>query len=362
MKILQVINSLNTGGAEKLMLDAIPKYIEKGIKMDLLLLDGTEYPFCAEIKKNIDINVFSIGKTNVYNPFLIFKIIPFLKQYDLIHVHLFPSLYWVALAKWLSFSKVKLVYTEHSTSNRRRNNWLLKSIDQFIYSKYIKLICITDEVQTHLQQQLKFSNDAFTVLPNGIDLNKIESAKGYDKAALNLPIPIEAKLLLQVSSFQFPKDQATVIKSLKFLSDDVHLLLVGEGILLEQAKELVTTLNLDKRVHFLGVRMDVPKLLKTADIIILSSQYEGLSLSCIEGMSSGKPFIASDVPGLKEIVQGAGVLFRFKDDQHLADCLTKLINNPEYCTSIINQCLLRAKQFDSNLMIDRHINLYKKLQ
>jgi glycosyltransferase involved in cell wall biosynthesis len=362
MKILQVINSLNTGGAEKLMLDTIPKYIEKGIKMDLLLLDGTEYPFCAEIKKNKNIKVFSLGKANVYNPFLIIKISMFLKQYDLIHVHLFPSLYWVAIAKWLSFSKVKLVYTEHSTSNRRRNNWLLKNIDQFIYSKYIKLICITDEVQTHLQEQLMSSNDAFTVLPNGIDLNKIESAIGYDKAALNLPIPIEAKLLLQVSSFQFPKDQATVIKSLKFLSDDVHLLLVGEGILLEQAKELVTTLNLDKRVHFLGVRMDVPKLLKTADIIILSSQYEGLSLSCIEGMSSGKPFIASDVPGLKEIVQGAGVLFRFQDEKHLAECITKLINNPEYCTSIVNQCQLRAKQFDSNLMIDRHINLYKTLQ
>jgi glycosyltransferase involved in cell wall biosynthesis len=53
-------------------------------------------------------------------------------------------------------------------------------------------------------------------------------------------------------------------------------------------------------------------LLKTADIVVLSSHYEGLSLASIEGMASGKPFIASDVPGLHEVVKGADLLFEDK--------------------------------------------------
>jgi glycosyltransferase involved in cell wall biosynthesis len=358
MKILQVINNLGTGGAEKLVFDIVPKYTAKGISMDILVLDGTEYPFYVEFKKNTNSHLFYLGKSSVYNPFLIFKIIKFLKQYDVVHVHLFPALYWVALAKWISFSKVKLVYTEHSTSNRRRNNWLFKLLDSFIYSKYSRLICITDEVEAQLKKQLQFSDDLFQVIPNGIDLSKIEFAKSYDKNFLNLSLSSSSKLLIQVSSFQFPKDQATVIKSLKFLSDNIHLLLVGQGILLEKAKQLVNTLYLNDRVHFLGIRMDIPNLLKTADIIILSSQYEGLSLSSLEGLSSGKPFIASDVPGLKEIVNQAGILFPFQDEKALAKEIDRLIKDKDYYATIVSQCLLRAKEYDIEIMLDKHIQLY----
>jgi glycosyltransferase involved in cell wall biosynthesis len=241
------------------------------------------------------------------------------------------------------------------------NHWLLKRLDRFIYSKYTKLICITAEVQEQLQKQLQFNSDRFIVISNGVDLSQIASAKGYDKSTLNLSLPLDATLLLQVSSFQYPKDQATVIKSLKLLSDNVHLLLVGSGVLLEKAKELVTMLNLEKRVHFLGIRMDVPNLLKTADVIILSSQYEGLSLSSIEGMSSGKPFIASDVLGLREIVQGAGVLFPFQDEVQLANVIKEMINDKDKSDAVVKACLIRTKQYDNNFMIEHHINLYKTL-
>lgn len=103
----------------------------------------------------------------------------------------------------------------------------------------------------------------------------------------------------------------------------------------------------------------MPNLLKSADIIVLSSHYEGLSLSSVEGMASGKPFIASNVPGLKEVVEGAGLLFEDKNDKALAQHITDLINDKLYYERIAKACQERAMQYDINIMVSKQIDVYK---
>lgn len=359
MKILHVINSLATGGAEKLLLESIPKYESMGLTIDVVVLNGTEYPFFKNFKQQSKGKLFSLGRSTVYNPLHVFRLIQYLKKYDIVHVHLFPALYWVALAKWIGFSKAKFVYTEHSTHNRRRKSWLMQMTDRFIYSKYDALVCITNEVNNQLQNHLNFPDERFLVIQNGIDLTKIENAQPYEKTQLELAAG--SFLLIQVSSFRFPKDQATVIRSLPLLPSHVHLLLVGEGPGEVEAKQLAENCNVEHRVHFLGVRLDVPQLLKTADAVILSSEYEGLSLSSIEGMASGKPFIASDVPGLREMVEGAGILFPYKNEEKLAEIINGLLADAEKRNTIANNCQQKARQFDSGSMVGSHVKLYQQL-
>lgn len=77
----------------------------------------------------------------------------------------------------------------------------------------------------------------------------------------------------------------------------MHLLCVGTGPLLEEHRKYCEKNNLSSRVHFLGLRNDIPQILKASDVIVLSSEHEGFSLSMLEAMASGRPFIASDVPG-----------------------------------------------------------------
>lgn len=360
MRIIQVINNLNTGGAEKLLLETIPLYREKGVEMDILVIDGHEYPFMKELKKMHKGTIFSLSDdSNIYNPLLIFKIMKFLKQYDIVHVHLFPAIYWVAFAKLLSFSKVKLVYTEHSTTNRRRLNTVFKVADRFIYGFYHKIICISKDVEVKIKKHLGFSDDRFELINNGLDIAKIFNETPYAKTELGLKIKEDDILLMQVSRFHESKDQPTLISALKHLPKNVHLLLVGEGSLKKDSETVTAKLELTNRVHFLGSRMDVLKLLKTVDIVVLSSHYEGLSLSSIEGLASGKPFIASDVQGLSEIVSGAGVLFTKGDDAGLASIVKALIESKDYYNEIVSKCLMRAKMYDVKLMVDKHIELYK---
>jgi len=361
MKILQIINSLDTGGAEKLLLETIPIYIEKGVEMDILVLNGKDYPFMTELKELNCCKIYSLGFQSVYNPIHIFKIIPYLKKYDLIHVHLFPAQYWVVLAKLVSFSKSKLIFTEHNTSNRRLESQLFSLIDKHFYRFYTAVICITTEIKELLLNHTRLPLTRLHLIENGVNLINIINAKALKKEDINVSLKHTDKIIIQVSSFRPQKDQATLIRAMKLLPDNIKLFLIGDGLLRNDCEALVMKLYLQKRVLFLGLRIDVPQLLKTSDIVVLSSKYEGLSLSSIEGMASGKPFVASDVPGLSEIVKNAGVLFECGDVKELADIIKELLDNPKYYSDVVLSCQAKAVGYGINRMIDSHILLYKSL-
>lgn len=361
MKILHLINSLETGGAEKLIVETLPLYAKKGITVDLLLLNGDDHPLLKELTQESGCQIFSLGKSSVYHPKHIFGMIPFLKKYDIVHVHLFPAQYYVVFAKIVSGAKAKLVFTEHNGTNRRLDNAFFRIIDQQIYPFYSRTVCITSEIKEILIKHTGLPSARFPVIENGVNLIEIQSAVGYSKESFHSSIGSGDQIIMQIAAFREQKDHETLIKSMLLLPDIFKLILVGEGALKEKYEKQVASLGLEKRVFFLGVRMDVPQLLKTADIVVLSSKYEGLSLSSIEGMASGKPFVASDVPGLQEVVSGAGILFPVGDEKKLAEEILHLSTNADYYASTVEKCLARAKEYDISKMVAEHINLYKNL-
>ena len=326
--------------------------------MDLMLLNGANHPLLANLEKNENVRVHKLSEGSVYNPFHIFKIKKFLDKYDLVHVHLFPSLYWTAIAKFLMKSPANLVYTEHNTSNRRRRP-ILRLLDNFIYRQYKQLIAISAEVEANLRSHLQDAKSKIALINNGVDLDRIRTAQPYERS--EFVTDPNTKILIQISSFTKQKDQRTLINAIPKINHNVLLLLVGEGETLKDHKALVNKLGLQGQVRFLGVRMDVPELLKTADIVVLSSHYEGLSLSSIEGLASGAPFIASNVSGLSTIVSGAGILFTENDPRDLAEHIITLIDNPEFAKEIAATGLKRAENYSIEKMVDAHIRLYTKL-
>lgn len=120
-------------------------------------------------------------------------------------------------------------------------------------------------------------------------------------------------------------------------------------------------LGVSDRVHFLYIRSDVPRILKTSDVVMMSSEYEGLSLSSIEGMAAGKPFIATDVNGLREVVSGAGELFELYNSDQLASILSKLESDKEYYSLVAKRCSQRAAEFDIKVMADKYLDIYYKV-
>ncbi|UQD55566.1 glycosyltransferase [Flavobacterium sp. K5-23] len=361
MKIIHIINSLESGGAEKLLLETLPYYNNSGIQADLLVLKDVDCPFMTALKAAECCSIYSLGKHSVYNPITIFKIIPFLKKYDIAHVHLFPTQYWVVLAKLFSFSKIKLVLTEHNTTNPRKENYFLRNIDRFFYRFYDKVVCVSEEILNTFQKYTRLEKTKFIKIENGINLNEIYKATPYLKSEISSLWKDQDILLIQVSRFSKQKDQKTVINALKFLPKEVKLLLVGDGVLRKSCENLVQKLDLNGRVIFMGLRMDIPQLLKTADISILSSNWEGFGLVAVESMAAGKPFVASNVPGMSDIVKGGGILFEKGNIKELVFFIEKLINNQSYYNEIANACKTKSKQYDIQFMEEKHLELYKKL-
>ena len=112
MRILHVIPSLEIGGAQRLIVDLLPILYKKNKDTSLLVFNKINSPL-EQIIEHAGINFINLGISSYKNPIIIFKLFKIIRQYDIIHAHLFPTLYWVAFAS--IFTHNKIVYTEHST-------------------------------------------------------------------------------------------------------------------------------------------------------------------------------------------------------------------------------------------------------
>lgn len=131
------------------------------------------------------------------------------------------------------------------------------------------------------------------------------------------------------------------------------------GIRRHELEDLIKEEKLEGQVKLLGLRTDVPNILKTADVVIMSSHWEGLSLSNIEGMAAGKPFVASDVKGLREVTKGYGILFPHGDAKVLAEVISRLHDDKQYYYQISERCYERAKEFDISKMVEAYNQVYE---
>ena len=354
MRILQVITSLQTGGAEKLVVDITRILRTRGHVVDVVVFDGTDTPFMQRLRET-GCKVYCLSNGgSVYNLSYIFELRKIIKNYDVVHSHNTSPQFFVALAN--SCSKRIVVTTEHNTTNRRRNNPLWKPVDKWMYNRYRKIICISDQAEENLKKYLGKNKASITTIYNGVDVAAFYNAKPLDD------FKQEKFVVVMVAAFRKQKDQKTLIDAMNLLpNDEYELWLVGQGDCLDDVRNYVETKGLQQQVKFWGNRTDVANVLHTADVVCMSSHYEGLSLSNIEGMSSGRPFVASDVDGLREVTKGYGVLFPHEDAEALANIIRRLHDDKAYYDEVADKCYLRAMMFDINKMVDGYESVYKEL-
>lgn len=345
MKILHVITSLEVGGAQRLLTDLLPL---QAVSENVTLLVYKRV--CNDFEKAIEqagINIICLKEHNFYNPKVVLKLRKIFKDYDIVHAHLFPTIYWASLAA--RGLNTKLIYTEHSTFNSRRNKWYFKPIERFMYKRYDKIISISRQTQDALTMWLGEHDERFIIIENGVDTKKFSSIK----------TPVIPESLIMVSRFATSKDQETVIKAMKYIDKKATLRFVGDGENRIHCEKLTEELGLADRIQFLGARSDIAELISSAYIGIQSSKWEGFGLTAVEIMSCGKPVVATDVDGLKQVVEGAGLIFRCGNETELADIINNLLNDKEYYQKVSDRCLQRAKEYDIYIMSKKYLSIYK---
>ena len=356
MRILHVITTLDVGGAERLMVDLLPRLNEKNSNsVELVVFKCAGRTFYQELKLK-GVNIIALSQShNVYHPLNLIKLLPLVGKYDIIHSHNTACQFYVALASLVARCKAKMVTTEHNSTNRRRSIRWFKPFDEWMYGRYKAIVCIADQTYNNLAKYLGNNNRLYTI-HNGVDVSRFLKPIGNISSKNEFVITM-------VAAFRPQKDYDTLLRAITHLPDNYRLQIVGGGDTHEggRIKAYCTQLGLDNRVFFLGIRSDVPEILENSDVVVLSSHWEGLSLSSIEGMASGRPFVASDVDGLHEIVSGAGALFHEGDDRELARIIQELCENPQLYRQVAYQCQERAKQYDISVMANNYLELYNKL-
>ena len=362
LKILHVITSLRTGGAERLVADMLPRMRERGHDVELVVFDGTVTPLYRQLERqNIKIHPLACGAAQMRNPMHIFRLKEYLDcdRFDIVHTHNTSCQLLTALAA--GKNAPILVTTEHNTFNRRRNWRWYGPVDRWMYSRYDHVICVGEQTRRNLSERLAGCAELteISVVPNGIALEAVSEAKP-DKS-LRMPDETGRKVVIMVSAFRAQKDQPTLIRAMQHLPDDYRLWLAGDGVARSSCEALAAEMNLSERVRFLGVRDDVPALMASADVVVLSSHYEGMSLASIEGMAAGKPFIASDVEGLCEVAGGAALLFPHRDHRRLAELIRRVCEDDSLRAEVIAGCRERAMRYDIGHTVDGYEKIYTNL-
>ena len=361
MRILQVITSLQIGGAEHVVVHLTKLLRQKGHVVDVVVFNGEETAFMRELK-DTGCRIYKFGR-GFYDLGYIPKLRRIMREYDIIHTHNSSPQLFAAMAN-IGLGKM-LITTEHSTNNRKREHPMFSFVDKWMYARYAKVVTISKIAEKKLCSYLGFESNPpnsplqrrIVTINNGVDVNAFYHAESLPEMAHRGNF-----VTVMVAGFREAKDQETVIRAIALLPDEYELWLVGDGVRRLEIEAEVVKQNVKGRVKLLGIRSDVPQILKSADVIVMSSHWEGLSLSNIEGMSSGKPFVASEVNGLKEVTAGYGILFPHGDAEALAGIIRKLHDDSEYYHQVAEQCYQRALQYDIRKMVDAYEHLYDTVQ
>ena len=361
MRILQVITSLQIGGAEHVVVHLTKLLRQKEHTVDVVVFNGEDTAFMRELEET-GCKIYKFGR-GFYNLSYIPKLRKIMREYYIIHTHNSSPQLFAAIAN-IGLGKV-LITTEHSTNNRKREHPMFSFVDKWMYARYAKVVTISKIAEERLCSYLGLEDNQLNsplqrrivTINNGVDVNAFYHADSLPKLAHRGKF-----VTVMVAGFRKAKDQETVIRAIALLPDEYELWLVGDGVRRPEIESEVVKQNVTERVKLLGIRSDVPQILKSADVIVMSSHWEGLSLSNIEGMSSGKPFVASEVNGLKEVTAGYGILFPHGDAEILADVIKKLHDDPEYYRQVADRCYQRALQYDIRKMVDAYEQLYDTVQ
>lgn len=347
---------MTIGGAEHVVVELVQCLRKLGYDVDVASFSIKHSVFMQQLI-DCGCRVYTFGHS-YYSLHYIYRLRKLIVQYDIVHTHnSSPQLF--AVVANIGLGK-KLVTTEHSSNNRKRHYWMTRLIDRWMYQHYDKIVCISDIAAEQLIQAYdRVVQERIMVIDNGVDVNAIFHAEPDSDL---VQLKQERKAIVMVAGFREAKDQDTLVHAMELLDPQLYeIWLVGIGVREPLLKNLVARLNLGDSIRFLGLRSDIPNVLKAADIVVMSSHWEGLSLSNIEGMSVGKPFIASRVNGLKEVTEGYGVLFEHEDYHGLAAEIEHLGKDSQYYQQVADACYERAKQFDIGKMIAAYEKMYKRV-
>lgn len=351
MKIHHLINDirLQNGGAQRIVRQLHGGLLAQNVESYMVAL-------CHEADGPAAI---SLGNTSPYACTSFFSVLNYFRQYcsdtDIVHAHLFPTMLYVALAARLLNWSGQLVCTEHNTSNRRRAHFLGKLIDQSSYVAYKKIYCISQGAHDALQSWMPAQQETFKVVENGAVL----PYQSFPKRS-----PKDKLVLASAGRLHVQKNYEIALRAISLLKDiELEYRIAGQGPEEKALKALCENLGISEKVNFYGYVDDIFEFFSQADIFLMPSRWEGFGLAVVEAMNAGLPVIASNVMGIRQILDTpvpSGILVAPDSPDEIAHAVRNLCS-AEQRKTLGKSAFERSLDFSQDQMIKRYLEEYRKL-
>ena len=348
-KICLLLPNLSGGGAQRVLTNLANNFVNHNVSVDLVLVNN-KGPYLKSIDKRV--NIINLNRGRVL--FSIFSLVRYfrVKQPDAVLVTIHHMSIIAIIARMISMVDFRLIV--------RQPNYLSKTVPQNFLTRYYLIMVRymfnkSDGVigiSQGVSDDLMFNGiKNVRTIYNPLDYRQINNMV-YDNN-----LKVVHPLIIGVGRLEKQKNFSLLIKAFSIIAKniDAQLLILGEGSLRDELEKEVLYLKISSRVNFLGF-VDNPYLyMRSADVFVLSSLWEGFGNVIVESLACGTQVVSTDCPsGPSEILDGGkyGRLAESGNPKDLAEKIVDSINNPMDKKILIK----RSKDFSINKISKKYID------
>lgn len=337
LRVLMVITTLDTGGAEKHLLSLCEGLRRKGHAVDLLFLKGAGT--LAPEFEHLDVAVEKVPLEVLFHlPSAAAALARRIRRggYHVVHSHLLKADMLAALAHRLAGGSA-LVASKHN-DERALLNPAFGVIHGLLSTRADAVIALSEHVARFVGRRGRVDRAKIRTIYYGVDGEALRDRAGDpERVRAELGLTPRVPVLTMVARFARQKDHPTLLEAARRLKDQgraFRLLLAGDdpfGDHRRRMEERSAALGLEDRVTFLGLRRDVPALLAASDLFVMPTLWEGLGLVFLEAMAFALPVVSTTVSAVPEVVVHGetGILVPPRDPAALAGAIVRLLDRPE---------------------------------
>lgn len=348
--ILHISRTMDIGGAERIVyqlssdlkdeFDSVHVASTGGLWESELAAQGIQHHKILDIDSKNPVMVLK----------LLFSIHQIIKQkgITIVHTHHRMAAFYIRLLKFV-YPKLTHVYTAH--------NVFKDKLPLYRFAlKNAKSVAVGEAVNNNLKEDVGITDSK--VIYNGVILketdNQVDDIVGYDGTKLGC-----------IARLSEQKGLTYLIEAMPLLTvKNIRLFIVGDGELRNELENKVEELHLQDSVTFLGYRKDIVECINSFDFLVSASLFEGLALNVIETFMNGKTMVATNIPGINEVVNAEnGILVPAKDANAMAKAIEKIATDPSLREKLANQAKEDYEnKFSYPLFLENYRELYRELK
>jgi glycosyltransferase involved in cell wall biosynthesis len=290
------------------------------------------------------------------------------RDIDVFHAHQYTPFFYAALARVVSCGGPRLILTEHGRHYPDRVRPLRRAVNRLALDRLADAVNACCRFSADgLATVDGFAGGRIEVIENGIDLSRYSLAS--DRAGLRRSLGLDPsrRYIITIARFHPVKDHATLLRAFADVArtrSDTDLLLAGDGPLRAELEQQARAAGIAERVQFLGIRSDVPDLLKASDLFALTSVSEAASLTLLEAMASGVAVVVTNVGGNPEIVRNGieGLLVPRGDSAAIGKALLQILDDPGRAAAMGAAGRARVQaRYQLQRTVDSYLAVYRRV-